>query len=82
MNREEFDEKCKKCDLCRKVYASEGYDFWGCYHEPYHGMWVGRVAVCPKEGKVQNKPIDCITRLSNDIQRELYEGAWTEEETT
>ena len=40
-------ERCEGCRDCRTVYANGGWSFRGCYHEPYHGKWVGEIRDCP-----------------------------------
>jgi len=39
--------RCDSCRYCRTVYATGGWSFLGCYHEPYHGKWVGEIRNCP-----------------------------------
>ena len=40
-------ERCDGCCYCRTVYANGCWSFLGCYHEPYHGKWVGEIRDCP-----------------------------------
>ena len=75
-------KKCRMCEYRKESKDRDGFSFLGCYHNPHNGMWIGMVKVCPREGNVKPEPIDCITKLSNDIQRELYDGKWGGEKTT
>lgn len=43
------EKKCLHCRFCRGVYTNGGFQFLGCYHQPYHGKWVAEIKECPKE---------------------------------
>ena len=44
--------RCNGCEQCKIVHCNGGDSFEGCYHEPYHGKWVGEIKSCPKmDGK-------------------------------
>ena len=40
--------RCNDCKSCKIVYCNGGYCFFGCFHKPYHGKWVGEIKDCPK----------------------------------
>lgn len=53
---QKIGERCANCDSCRVVYsAPDGWQFRGCYHEPYRGKWVAEIMDCPKEKKNINE---------------------------
>lgn len=43
-------QRCEGCKYCR-VTDGDGWDFYGCYHEPYKGKWVAEIKLCPKKAK-------------------------------
>lgn len=42
-------QRCEKCAYNRPVYATDQWNFRGCYHKPYEGKWVAEIKRCPKE---------------------------------
>lgn len=46
----EKEIRCKGCEYCRPVYASDSWKFMGCYSRPYNGKWIAEVKECPKNG--------------------------------
>ncbi len=51
---EEESVKKQRCDGCmyrKKVYATNNYSFYGCYHAPYIGKRVAEIKDCPLREK-------------------------------
>lgn len=48
-------ERCDGCRDCRIVYATGGWSFRGCYHEPYHGKWVAEIRNCPIPNEAEER---------------------------
>ena len=44
-------DRCARCEYRRETKSNGGWMFFGCYHNPYKGMWVAEIKDCPKENK-------------------------------
>lgn len=40
--------ECMNCSSNRLVRCYGGFEFRGCYHDPYKGKWIAEIKGCPK----------------------------------
>ena len=43
------EDRCSNCKFRHIVYTNGGWNFFGCYHEPYKGKWIAEIKECPIE---------------------------------
>lgn len=68
------DGRCKGCDSARRVSASMGFSFLGCFHNPYKGKSVAEIKDCPKTAdgnKLMNQCRHTIGGKVNEIGETL-----------
>ena len=55
-------KNCGRCDSCKCLNAQDGWEFYGCFHEPYNGKWIAEIEECPKDeydgNADEEKPFD------------------------
>ena len=42
------EDKCSKCKDCKAIFTYMGRPYYGCYHVPYKGKFLGEIEECPK----------------------------------
>ncbi|MFA9464070.1 MAG: hypothetical protein ACERKN_07225 [Velocimicrobium sp.] len=67
------DGRCKGCKDARRVSASQGFSFLGCYHEPNKGKNVTEIKDCPKtmQEKVDEITTEMIEHVCDNICKHL-----------
>lgn len=48
MTDEFREDKCRKCRYCRAIFYFKGRPYYGCFHLPYKGKFLGEIEECPK----------------------------------
>ena len=40
--------RCKACEFCRDTVSKNGWEYKGCYSDPYNVRWICSIKECPR----------------------------------